>query len=129
MKAKLLKIFLPILYSFIYFGIAWILALLLSGRYNWNLVDTMSYMGILSILAGILMLLKGNSSWTGLQGLGLRFNQYRSPHNMETPKTEEETTDYYKNFREHSPVTFSRFNLILLLGGGIIFAFTVFVLS
>lgn len=112
-----------ILFSLIYLGIGYIVAILISNKYNYNLQDIMTYEGLIIILIGILMSMKGSPSGISISGMGNNDATITSYMNNEFTRQEREINPYHKDYFKNNVVKFSYSNLTFILGGSFIIAF------
>ncbi|MFZ2539586.1 MAG: hypothetical protein WAX04_11880 [Oscillospiraceae bacterium] len=130
MKLKLKDIFKKslflLLYSLVFWGIGYVVAILISYQFKYNLQDVLFCEGLGFIMIGAFLSMKGNPSGVNFQGMGQNNGQYISYQNLEVTRIERETTDYYKNFFKHSVVEFAFSGLTIILSGIFIIVFSMF---
>jgi hypothetical protein len=131
-KQKFKRIFFQFLYSFILFGIGYIIAILISNKSNYKLQDVMSYEGFILILIGALLSPKSNHSIINLQGTGQRNANLISYQDLEVTRQEQElereSTNYYKNFFRYKVVKSVFRNLTFIFAGIITLIFSYYIL-
>ncbi|MHB8132306.1 MAG: hypothetical protein ACYDEX_25415 [Mobilitalea sp.] len=129
LKTKLKKIMnkalFLLLFSFIYLGIGFIVAILISNKFNYNLQEVMIYEGLIIILIGILMSMKGNPSGISISGMGSNDATITSYMNNEFTRQEREINPYHKDYFNNNLVKFSYSNLTFIFGGIFIISFGV----
>lgn len=84
----------------------------------------MTYEGIILVVIGILMSMKGNPSGISISGMGTNNANITSYLNNEILRQEREMNPYYKDFFKNNVVKFAFGNVTLILGGIFIFAFS-----
>lgn len=129
LKTKLKKIMnkalFLLLFSLIYLGVGFIVAILISNKFNFILQEVMIYEGLIIILIGILMSMKGNPSGISISGMGSNDATITSYMNNEFTRQEREINPYYKDYFKNNLVRFSYSNLTFILGGIFIISFGV----
>ncbi|HWT27176.1 MAG TPA: hypothetical protein VN131_04490 [Mobilitalea sp.] len=123
-KKSIKKMLLLLFYSLILFGLGYALALFISYRFNYTMQDVLSYEGIIILIIGVLMSMKGNPSGVSMRGIGQNNVNAVTYDNLETTRIERDITDYHKNFMKHSVVEFAFSNITVILGGIFIILFT-----
>ena len=127
MKIKLKKNFKKalflLLFSLIYLGIGFIVAILISNKFSYNLQDVMTYEGLIIILIGILMSMKGNPSGISISRIGNNDASMTSYLNNEITRQEREINSYHKDYFKNNVVEFAFSNLAFILGGIFIITF------
>lgn len=126
LTSKFKGILLLFLYSLIFLGIGYLIAIPISAKSNYSLQDVMFFEGIASIVIGLMLSMKGNPSGISLQALGRKDAQYISNENLEAAKMERASTNYYKNFLKHSIIEFTHSSLVLVIGGIFLILLSVF---
>lgn len=126
LTSKFKGILLFFLYSLVFLGIGYLIAILISGNSNYSLQDVMFFEGILSIVIGLMLSMKGNPSGVSLHALGRKDAQYISNENLEASKMERTSTNYYKNFLKHSIIEFTHSSLVLVISGIFLILLSVF---
>ncbi len=130
MKSKLKKILknmlFIMLFSLVFLGIGYLLAIFISHQFYYKMQDIMFYEGLIFILFGVLFSMKSNPSGVNLQGLGMTNPQYFSNQNLDVTRLERETTDCYKDFLKSSMVEFAFSNITIIVSGILIIVLSVF---
>jgi len=98
-------------------AIGYAAAILIASRSSFIMTNIVFIEGIVALILGLMMSMKGNPSGTNLQGLGMPNANQISNLNMEATRTEREQTDYGNNFLKHAIVEFSLVSAGVLLGG------------
>ena len=121
MKLKLKKILknllFLLLFSLIFLGIGYIIAILISHRFNYLLRDVMFCESFIWIMIGTMMSMKGNPSGTNFNGIGNSNVNAISFRDLEVTRMERESKPYYKDFLRNNVVEFAFGNLTFILGG------------
>lgn len=116
-KKLIKKILLLLLFSLVYMGIGFIVAILISNRFDYNLQDVMTYEGFILILIGIALSMKGNPSGMNLNGIGQSDDNALSYLNYEVTRQDRESNPNYKDYFKSNVVVFAFSNLTFILGG------------
>lgn len=106
-----------LLFSIILFGIGLLIALLISSKSGQKLYDILTYEGLLIIIIGILLAMKGNPSGINISGIGSENAQGISYHNLEVTRAERENQPYHKNFLKSNILQFKYYHIALLVSG------------
>lgn len=117
LKAKIKLALLALLFSFIFLGIGYLIALYISGQNNSNLKDTLFGVGLFVTIFGLLLSMKGNPSGGSLTGMGMLYGQYSAAWNLEVTRVERDSTNYYRDFLKHSVVELAFGNITIILSG------------
>lgn len=125
-KSRLNHILLSLLTAAVLMVIGIVIGLLIEKLSNTPLTDVMFYEGIAVVIIGSLSMMRGNPSGIDLSGLGQTNAQYSANENLEAIRMQRESTDYYKNFKEHSIVKLTFSGTTLLLGGIFIVLYSAF---
>jgi hypothetical protein len=126
-KSKLRFALLALLYSLVFLGIGYVMAIFVANRNsNYNLQDVMFIEGLLVVVVGLMLSMKGNPSGISLHGLGQTYAQYTANWNLEVTRIERDSTDYYKKFLQHSVVELAFSSLVFIIGGIFIILFSIF---
>ena len=116
-KIPILKI---MVFSVVCVGVGYLVAILIARISKLGLQDALFYEGLIIIMLGLMLSMKGNPSGANLQGLGQQSAQQISSWNLEVTRIERNKTNYYRDFLKHSIVDFAFGNLALMLGGVLI---------
>jgi cytochrome c biogenesis protein CcdA len=111
------------LFSLIYLGIGFVVAMLISIKFKYNLQVVMSYEGFFVIIIGILMSMKGNPSGISISRIGNNDASLTSYLNNEITRQERELNPYHKDFLNNNIVEFSYNNITVIFGGLLILLF------
>jgi hypothetical protein len=124
-KRFLLKLLIMSVIGLLYAGIGFVIALWIANRNQYKLQDVAFSIGILIMILGFFMMMKGNPSGGGMSGWGSKNVTAISEWNLEILRQEREDTGYYRNFRNHAvmELTFNRFTFVL--GGAFLTTFAV----
>ncbi|MEG0691849.1 MAG: hypothetical protein RR444_02080 [Oscillospiraceae bacterium] len=121
MKAKfkkvLKKILFLLLFSIIILGIGYLIALIISTSAKSSMSDIMCYEGILAVIIGVFLCMKGNPSGLSISGMGQSNPQYISFQNLEVTRIEREQHPYYKDFFKNAVVEFAFSGVTIILSG------------
>lgn len=109
------------LFSLIFLGIGYAAALMIAKRSESSLQDILFCEGLIVLILGAMMSVKGNPSGLSLWSLG-RSSQYSAYVNLEVTRMERESTGYFKNFLKHSVVEFAFSNVTIIVSGLLIIA-------
>ena len=126
-KSMIKNILLIVMYGLAFLGLGYVIAIIISKQFGYVIQDVLFIEGLLVIILGFLLSMKGNPSGSSLQGLGRNNAQQLSYLNMEVTKTEREATSYHKNFLKHSIVEFAFSNFTIILGGVFILVFSMLI--
>ena len=116
-KVILRKILFAMLYSLILFGLGFVAAILISNGFDYNLVDVLSYEGLIFIIIGILVSMKGGPSGASINAMGQSDPNAMIYRNLEVARIERENTPYHKNFLRNSIVEFGIGRIALIVSG------------
>jgi hypothetical protein len=118
MAGKILKrIGLAVLWGLAVFAIGYGLAILIRSRSSYTLSDILFVEGLIVLILGFMMSMKGNPSGASLQGYGQQNANQISFYNLEVTRTEREITGYYKNFLKNATLEMSMVSISFILGG------------
>jgi hypothetical protein len=125
-KSKFRFALLALLYSLAFFGIGYAAAVFIANRQSYKLQDVMFIEGLLMVIVGLMLSMKGNPSGISLNGLGQTYAQYNASWNLEVTRIERNSTGYYKKFLQHAVVEFAFSSLVIIIGGILIILFSIF---
>jgi hypothetical protein len=108
---------LSLVWALVYLGLGMLVGLGVSRWYDLALQDALTIVGLVVVVVGVMMSMRGNPSGANIQGMGTSMPQYTANANVDITNVEREITDYRKNFRKQSVVQFAANNLTLILGG------------
>lgn len=115
--SKILKRLVIILvFSLILLGVGYIIALLISNQFGYNLPDVIFYEGLIVTIIGLLLTMKGNAAGLSFGGNGPSYINSLSYIFLETTKPEGEDISYHKEIFNNT-VRFGLSNFTFLLGG------------
>ncbi len=117
MKQFVQKIILSFLYSLIYLAIGLLLAFLIFYIKDFHLVDILSVEGIILVLIGLLMTLKGNPSGINISNIGSENSAQTSFVDNEITAVDRNSRPYQNGFFKNNIVEFGFGNITILLGG------------
>lgn len=120
------KITISLVLSIIFVAIGYLIAFLISNYYHTNFKNVMFLEGLATTLITVLFSIQGNPSGINLHGLGQETPQYSAYANLETTRMERESTNYFKNFKNHSVVKLTFNSLTIVFGGILIILFSIF---
>ena len=106
-----------LIFSIIYLVIGFVIALIISSRFNNNIWDILAYEGIALLIIGFLISMKGNPSGLNINGIGHDNANINSFLSNEVTRQEREYKPYYKDFIKNNVVEFAFTNITLILGG------------
>ena len=113
------KMTISLVFSIIFVVIGYFIAFPISNYFHVDFKDVMFFEGISITLITLFFSVQGNPSGISLHGLGEINSQYSAYENLETTRIERESTNYFKNFRNHSVVKLT-FNTLTIVFGGIL---------
>ncbi len=116
-KKLLHSLFIILLFSIILFTIGLVIGIIITNNSTKKLYDILTYEGILLIVIGIFMSMKGSPSGSNLSGIGSKNAQGISFMNSEVTRMEREINPYHKNYFQNHINHFNFYNLVLLLSG------------
>lgn len=120
-KIILTKVLLIILCCLLLFGLEYLLALLIAYKSSYKIQDVMIYEGIIIIIIGIFMSMKGSHSGINLQGVGQINENAVQFQNFEVTRLEQEqerkNKEYFKNFYKYAIVETIFSSLVFIIGG------------
>jgi len=120
---KILKKFLYLLlFSLVYVGIGYVIGILISNRFDYALQEVLSYQGLILLIIGILISMKGNPSGASISGIGQNNANAMSFYDLEVTRLEREANPYHKDYLKNNIVVFAFSNLSIILGGILIIA-------
>ncbi len=125
-ESTLRKALFLLLFSLVFSGIGYLLAILISHQFNYNLQDVLFCEGIFFIMIGAFMSMKGNPSGANFNAVGQNDAQFIAYQNNEVTRVEREITNYHKNFLKNSIVEFRFSGLTMILCGAFIIVFCIF---
>jgi len=112
------KMLFLVLCSVIYAGLGLLAAILISNNYSYLLQDVLFIEGIILIIVGAAVSLKGNPSALSLHGLGQKTN-FATYVNHEQAREESKSADYHKKFPGNSLVKLI-FSNLTFIGSGLL---------
>ena len=126
LKAKIKKIInrllILLLFSLILYGIGILAGGLIANNTNKKMYDILTYEGVLLIVIGIFMSMKGSPSGTNFNGIGSENAQGISYLNLEATRLERETKPYHKEYFKNNILHFSFYNIVFILSGLLLIA-------
>ena len=125
-KQIIKRIVISLFLSIIFLVIGYLLAIPISNYSHASMNDVMFLEGIATTVITLFCTIQGNPSGISLQGLGQKASQYFAYRTLETAKTERESTNYYKNFKNHSVVKLTLNSLTLVFGGVLMILCSIF---
>lgn len=111
------RVFFMALWSLVYVGLGFGIAVLISSRSKYNLQDAMSMEGLILVIVGILMSMKGNPSGADISRAGQKDFLNTSYYNFEITRQERENKPFHKEFLNNNIVEFAFGRLTLIFGG------------
>lgn len=123
LKETFKKALFLLLFSLIYLGIGIVAAILISNKFDYNMQDVMAYEGLIILVIGIMMSMKGNPSGASISRMGSTDANLSSYLNNEIVRQEREINPYHKAFLKNNVVEFAFSNLSFILGGIFIILF------
>lgn len=123
------RAFLMLIYGAIIAGIGYVIAILIKNHYQMKLQDAAFIIGVLQLLLGALMMMKGNPSGGGMGSFGMKNANQINYMNMEATRLERERTGYYKDFKNQSIVEFTPHRFCIVLGGILLILYSILFLS
>jgi len=87
-----------LIFSIIYLVIGFIIALIISSRFNNDIWNILTYEGITLLIIGFLISMKGNPSGLNINGIGHDNANITSFFSNEVTRQEREYKPYYKDF-------------------------------
>lgn len=117
LKSKIKLALLVLLFSFVFLCIGYLIASYIAIQNNYNIKDVMFVAGMIVMILGLMMSMKGNPSGGSISALGSLYGQYSAAWNLEVTRVERETTNYYRDFIKHSVVQLAFGNITIILSG------------
>lgn len=117
MKKMLHSLLIILLFSIILFAIGFIIGIIISNNSSKKLYDILTYEGILLIVIGIFMSMKGSPSGSNINGVGNENPQGISYLNSEVTRIEREIKPYHKDYFQKHINHFTFKNLVFILSG------------
>ncbi len=111
---KLLSI---MLFSIVLFALGLITAAILSNKTGQKMYDILTYEGLLLIIIGIFLAMKGNPSGINLNGMGSKNAQGISYLNQEVTRLERETQPYHKGYLKNNIIQFRSYHAVIIVSG------------
>lgn len=115
-----------LLLSIIFVVIGYLIAIPISNYSHDSIKDVMFLEGLATTVITLFFTIQGNPSGISLQGLGQNTSQYSTNRNLETTRMERESTNYLKNFKNHSIVKLTFNSLTIVFGGVLIILCSIF---
>ena len=124
-KGIIKKALFLLLLSLIYLGIGIVVAILIAKRFDNNLQDVMTCEGLLVIVVGALMSMKGNPSGVNISNFGTNSANMTSFLDNEVTSLERKNNPYNKDYFRNNVIEMAFGNLVFLIGGSLIFLFSI----
>lgn len=119
------RAFLMLIYGSMIAGIGYVIALLIKNRYQMILQDAAFIVGVIFLILGALMMMKGNPNGGSMSGVGMKNANQINYMNLEVTRLERERTGYYQDFKNHSIVEFTPHRICVALGGALLILFSI----
>lgn len=129
MKPKVIKVLrktsIIILSSLVIFGIGYGISVAIATQFGYALQDVLSYGGIILLILGVLMSMKGSPNGMSISRIGSNDENLSSYLNNEITSQDRQSNPYYKNYFKNNIVTVSLSNLTFIISGVLLLLCTV----
>ena len=123
------RTFLMLLYGSTIAGIGYAISILLANHYLMKYQDSAFIVGIILLILGAFMMMKGNPSGGTMNGVGMKNANQINYMNLEVTRLERERTGYAQDFKNNSIIEFTPHRFCIVLGGILLILFSILFLS
>jgi hypothetical protein len=104
-------------------GLGLVASMLIAHQLDYRLQDVIFCLGILLLIIGMLLSMKGSPSGNSISSIGNKNTNAISYFDLEVTRQERESNPYHKDFMQNNIIEFSHLSLIFLLAGIFMIAF------